>query len=101
MKRYQKILACLTFVGLIAASAFADPPKKATSSKEALSIVEALQTTFRSVSDTMLPAVVEVDVSNFNTPIIVIGIDIIVDAKITGITPAEFILIGIKLCAFP
>ncbi|MBO4859793.1 MAG: Do family serine endopeptidase [Treponema sp.] len=67
MKRYQKILACITFVGLIAASAFADPPKKATSSKEALSIVEALQTTFRSVSDTLLPAVVEVDVTETKT----------------------------------
>ena len=67
MKKFAKVLISLAFVSLISVSAFADPPKKATSSKEALSIVEALQTTFRSVSDTMLPAVVEVDVTETKT----------------------------------
>ena len=67
MKKFAKVLTSLAFVSLISVSAFADPPKKATSSKEALSIVEALQTTFRSVSDTMLPAVVEVDVTETKT----------------------------------
>ena len=43
---------------------FADPPKK---NQAALSVVEALQTTFRSVSESMLPAVVEVDVTETKT----------------------------------
>lgn len=43
---------------------FADPPRK---NQAALGIVEALQTTFRSVSETLLPAVVEVDVTETKT----------------------------------
>ena len=44
---------------------------------------------------------INVNVSFFTTWAIIPGIDNKLDAKITGITPAEFIFIGIKLCAAP
>lgn len=54
------------FAMLILSSAFvfADPPKK---NQAALGVVEALQTTFRSISESLLPAVVEVDVTETKT----------------------------------
>lgn len=64
MNKISKI--CIGFAMMVLSSAlvFADPPKK---NQAALGIVEALQTTFRSVSDTLLPAVVEVDVTETKT----------------------------------
>lgn len=78
MKKLTKHFFCLFFVTLLTASAFADPPRKNGFDKNpsdknysdknaAISIVEALQTTFRSVSETLLPAVVEVDVTETKT----------------------------------
>lgn len=64
MKKMLKIISCVAFAVMISSAAFADPPSK---NAAALSIVESLQTTFRSVSETMLPAVVEVDVTETKT----------------------------------
>ena len=58
MKKYQKLLTVLMLTLLVSTTAFG---------QSALSIVEALQTTFRSVSDTMLPSVVEVDITQTKT----------------------------------
>lgn len=64
MKKIFKLIASITFVTLLSSSLFADPPKRVNQS---LSIVEAIQDTFRSISDTLLPAVVEVDVTETKT----------------------------------
>ena len=58
MKKITKIFAVAMLALIIGGTAFA---------QSALSIVEALQTTFRSVSDTMLPSVVEVDITQTKT----------------------------------
>ena len=58
MKNIKKIFAVAMLVLMVGGTAFA---------QSALSIVEALQTTFRSVSDTMLPSVVEVDITQTKT----------------------------------
>jgi len=56
-------IAVLSVTGL-----FADPARKSNmSAAQALSVVEAFQTTFRSISDSLLPAVVEVDVTETKT----------------------------------
>ena len=49
MKKIKKLLTVLMLALMVGTTAFA---------QSALSIVEALQTTFRSVSDTLLPSVV-------------------------------------------
>ncbi|MCQ2575709.1 MAG: Do family serine endopeptidase [Treponema sp.] len=69
MKKIAKQILGAVFMTLLAVSAFADPPKKGsnTNAAAALSIVEAVQTTFRSISETMLPAVVEVHVTETKT----------------------------------
>ena len=65
MKKLTKVLAAASMLLLFSASLFADPPKKTADSS--LSVVEALQNSFRSISNTMLPAVVEVDVTETKT----------------------------------
>ena len=56
-----------TFEGT-ADTAYAETPVKSNiSPQQALSIIEALQVSFRNISDTMLPAVVEVDVTETKT----------------------------------
>ena len=65
MKKLTKVLAAASMLLLLSASLFADPPKK--TSDASLSVVEALQNSFRSISNTMLPAVVEVDVTETKT----------------------------------
>ena len=58
MKKITKLLACAMLALMVGGTAFC---------QSALSIVEALQTTFRSVSDTLLPSVVEVDITQTKT----------------------------------
>ncbi len=53
-------------MAIFAASLFAAPAKTAAQA-QALSVVEAFQTTFRSISDSLLPSVVEVDVTEKKT----------------------------------
>ena len=65
MKKLTKVLAAASMLLLLSASLFADPPKKTTDSS--LSVIEALQNSFRSISNTMLPAVVEVDITETKT----------------------------------
>ena len=66
MKRFSKKFLCIFLTALMVTSVFADPPKKGNSTLS-LSVVEALQNSFRSISSTMLPAVVEVDVTETKT----------------------------------
>lgn len=65
MKKLKKVLAAASMLLLLSASLFADPPRKTADSS--LNVVEALQNSFRSISNTMLPAVVEVDVTETKT----------------------------------
>ena len=65
MKKANKIFIAASMLLLLSASLFADPPKKTSDSS--LSVIEALQNSFRSISNTMLPAVVEVDVTETKT----------------------------------
>ena len=67
MKKFAKCILAATAVALMATSVFADPPKKSTGTSQALAIVEAFQQTFRSISETLLPSVVEVDVTETKT----------------------------------
>ncbi|MCQ2592865.1 MAG: Do family serine endopeptidase [Treponema sp.] len=68
MKKTLKLISCLILSAFVATGVFADPQRKSgTNAAQALSVVEALQTTFRSVSETLLPAVVEVDVTETKT----------------------------------
>ena len=66
MKRISKIITAAAMLLLISTSVFADPPRR-PSADASLSVVEALQNNFRSISETMLPAVVEVDVTETKT----------------------------------
>ena len=63
--RKNKLFVAAAMLLVLTTSLFADPPKKG--SDASLSVVEALQNTFRSISETMLPAVVEVDVTEKKT----------------------------------
>ena len=65
MKKANKIFIAASMLLLLSASLFADPPKKTSDSS--LSVIEALQNSFRSISNTMLPAVVEVDITETKT----------------------------------
>ena len=65
MKKLIKVFTAAAMLLLISTSLFADPPK--SSSNSSLSVIEALQNSFRSISNTMLPAVVEVDVTETKT----------------------------------
>ena len=66
MKKYLKIFAAASMLLLLTTSLFADPPKT-TTTNSSTSVIEALQNSFRSISNTMLPAVVEVDVTETKT----------------------------------
>lgn len=66
MNKFKKIFA-VALTGIMITSVFADPPANSKSAAQALSVVESLQTVFRSVSEKMLPAVVEVDVTETKT----------------------------------
>ena len=65
MKKLLKLFAAAAMLLFISSQAFADPPKKGADSS--ISVIEALQNSFRSISNTMLPAVVEVDVTETKT----------------------------------
>lgn len=65
MRKLKKVLAAASMLLLLSTSLFADPPKKSNDSS--LTVIEALQNSFRSISNTMLPAVVEVDVTETKT----------------------------------
>ncbi len=65
MMKFRKIMA-VSLSLLMTAGLFADPPAAKKSNSD-LAIVEAFQNTFRSVSDSMLQAVVEVDVTEKKT----------------------------------
>ena len=68
MNRKLKIFAGVAALIFMGAQLFADPPvRKAGTDAASLSVVEALQNSFRSISQTMLPAVVEVDVTETKT----------------------------------
>ena len=70
MKKITKKILIISLAALLTASLFADPSasrRAQVNSKEALSVVESLQSTFRNVSAEMLPAVVEVDVTETKT----------------------------------
>ena len=66
-KTLSKLIISFTLFALMCTSGFAQSTKKSTDESQALSIVEAMQTTFRSVSEKMLPAVVEVDITETKT----------------------------------
>ena len=66
MKKNLKFIVSVGLFLFAGAMAFAQSAKS-SDVKQALSIVEAFQTTFRSVSDTMLPSVVEVDITQTKT----------------------------------
>ena len=63
MKRFSKLFIGAMIALLLCGQTFAQSSK----ASQALSIVEALQTTFQSVSDTLLPSVVEVDITQTKT----------------------------------
>lgn len=65
MNKFKKFFA-VAMAGLLVSSVYADPPSSKNAA-QALSVVESLQTVFRSVSEKMLPAVVEVDVTETKT----------------------------------
>ncbi|MCR4580285.1 MAG: Do family serine endopeptidase [Treponema sp.] len=83
MKKISRTFSIIAAAALLSTACFADHPKSKTSESsgstqnsrsvstqsaaQALTIVEALQTTFRSVSETLLPSVVEVDVTETKT----------------------------------
>lgn len=66
MKKITKLFATVAIVALFTVSVFADQPSK-KSGNASLSVVEALQSSFRSISQSMLPAVVEVDITETKT----------------------------------
>ena len=65
MRKLTKVIAAASMLLLLSASLFADPPKRP--GDPSLSVIEALQNSFRSISNSMLPAVVEVDVTETKT----------------------------------
>ncbi len=65
MKKLLKVFAAAAMLLFVSAQVFADPPKKGADAS--LNVIEALQNSFRSISNTMLPAVVEVDVTETKT----------------------------------
>ena len=69
MKKTIKLITGLALLTFLSTQVFADPPKKTTTSTAAssLAVVEAFQNVFRSVSETMLPSVVEVDITETKT----------------------------------
>ena len=65
MKKLLKKIVCLSLFISMGFSIFAQSSKKV--SNEDLKVVESLQNTFRSISQTLLPSVVEVDVTETQT----------------------------------
>ena len=65
MTKYVKRILSAAAALCLLSGLFAAP--SSASQAQALSVVEAFQTTFRSISDTLLPAVVEVDVTEKKT----------------------------------
>ena len=65
MNRKLKLMAGFAAVIIMGAQLFADPPARRTTSD--MSVIQALQNSFRSISQTMLPAVVEVDITETKT----------------------------------
>ena len=63
MNKYVKRIVSFAAAAFVLTGLFAAP----VSQSQALSVVEAFQTTFRSISDSLLPAVVEVDVTEKKT----------------------------------
>ncbi len=63
MKKLSKLILSAMMGLILCGTSFAQNSK----TSQALSIVEALQTTFQSVSDTLLPSVVEVDITQTKT----------------------------------
>lgn len=66
MKKRFKILVCLGLILTFGCSLFAETSKKQNASAD-LKVIESLQNSFRSISQTMLPSVVEVDVTETQT----------------------------------
>jgi len=68
MNRKFKLFTGLALLLFIGTQLFADPPvKKAIPETSNISVVEALQSSFRSVSQALLPAVVEIDITETKT----------------------------------
>ncbi|MCF0241835.1 MAG: Do family serine endopeptidase [Treponema sp.] len=65
MKKMLKILSGIMLSAVVSVSLFADPPRKQV--KTDIAGIETLQNAFRSISSEMLPAVVEVDVTETKT----------------------------------
>jgi len=65
MKKLLKVFTAAAMLLFISSQVFADPPRKTNDAS--VSVIEALQNSFRSISNTMLPAVVEVDVTETKT----------------------------------
>ncbi len=65
MNKTFKKLVSFTLAALLSFNAFADPPR--SSQNDSLKYLESLQTTFRNISSTLLPSVVEVDVTETKT----------------------------------
>ncbi len=71
MKKIVKQLVCFSVIAALTAALFADSrktgPREEPPITASFSVVEALQNSFRSISSNMLPAVVEVDVTETKT----------------------------------
>lgn len=67
IKKSSKLVLALAFAAMISASVFGQSSKKTSDEAQALSVVQAMQTTFRSVSEKLLPSVVEVDITETKT----------------------------------
>ncbi len=67
MKKMTRKLITITLAAVLTASLFADPVSRKDNRNQALNVVEALQTSFRNITADMLPAVVEVDVTETKT----------------------------------
>ncbi|MBP5520425.1 MAG: Do family serine endopeptidase [Treponema sp.] len=65
MKKILKVFAATALLCFISGQVFADSQKKSADSS--FSVIEALQNSFRAITNTMLPAVVEVDVTETKT----------------------------------
>ena len=65
MKKLMKKIVCLSLFVTMGFGLFAQNSKKVSS--DDLKVVESLQNTFRSISQTLLPSVVEVDVTETQT----------------------------------
>lgn len=67
MKKLTKIFTGLVILFAASSSLFAQSAKRTSISSTEINIIQSLQNSFRSISENMLPAVVEVDVSETKT----------------------------------